>query len=280
MGSDNRIDNELTTYQRAEAEAAADVAAVPVEGTRAGDGVLKFGTLLPVTGSLAFLGPPEIAGVDLAILDINEAGGVLGVPVEISKGDSGDTPEFANQTVDRLLGENVDVVVGAAASGITRGVIDKVIGAGITMFSPAATSDSLTTYADKGLFFRTAPPDILQGAVIAKAVADDGATNVTIIARNDAYGTGLAGVVEGILTDSGITVSLVKIYEPDAGTFDAEVAEMVGESPDAIVVIGFEESSKILRTMVENGVGPQDIAVYGCDGNIGNGLGESYDAGE
>ena len=45
-----------------------------------------------------------------------------------------------------------------------------------------------------------------------------------------------------------------------------------------MVVIGFEESSKILRTMVENGAGPRDVAVYGCDGNIGNGLGESYDS--
>ena len=47
----------------------------------AGDGVLKIGGVLPLTGSLAFLSPPEIAGVDLAIADINAAGGVLGQPV-------------------------------------------------------------------------------------------------------------------------------------------------------------------------------------------------------
>ena len=43
-----------------------------------GDGVLTIGSLLPSTGDLAFLGPPEFAGVDLAVKDINEAGGVLG----------------------------------------------------------------------------------------------------------------------------------------------------------------------------------------------------------
>ena len=280
MGADNRIDDSQTTYLPAKAADDADVAPVAVEGTRAGDGTFKVGTLLPVTGSLAFLGPPEIAGVDLAVLDINEAGGVLGKNVEITKGDSGDTPEFANQTVDRLLGENVDAIIGAAASGVSLGVIDKVAGAGVVQFSPANTSDKLTTYADKGLYFRVAPPDLLQGAAIAKLVSDEGATNVAIIARNDAYGTGLAEVVQNTLETSGITVSVVKIYEPDAGTFDQEVSEMAGASPDAIVVIGFEESSKILRTMVENGIGPRDLNVYGCDGNIGNGLGESYDAGE
>ncbi len=278
MGADNRIDDSQTVYLPAKGADSADVPAVPVEGTRAGDGVLTFGSLLPKTGSLAFLGPPEVAGLNLAIQEINDGGGVLGKPVVLVDGDSGDTPEFANATVDRLLSANVDAIVGAAASGISLSVIDKIAGAGVVQFSPANTSDKLTTYADKGLYFRDAPPDLLQGAAIAKLVADDGATNVAIIARNDAYGTGLADVIKTTLEAAGITVPVVKIYEPEAGTFDAEVNEIVAAKPDAVVVIGFEESSKILRTMVENGAGPKDLAVYGCDGNIGNGLGESYDS--
>ncbi len=51
-----------------------------------GTGALKLGTLLPQTGSLAFLGPPEFAGVDAAVKDINDAGGVLGSPVTVSQG--------------------------------------------------------------------------------------------------------------------------------------------------------------------------------------------------
>src|SRR3954451_15258803 len=90
FGADNRITDSKTTYKTAKAPAAADVAEVPVEGTRAGDGTLKIGTLLPVTGSLASLGPPEIAGVRLAIKDINAAGGALGKPVEVTEGDSSD----------------------------------------------------------------------------------------------------------------------------------------------------------------------------------------------
>jgi ABC-type branched-subunit amino acid transport system substrate-binding protein len=52
-------------------------------GATPGDGVLKIGTILPQTGSLAFLGPPEFAGVDVAIKEINANGGVLGKPVTI-----------------------------------------------------------------------------------------------------------------------------------------------------------------------------------------------------
>jgi branched-chain amino acid transport system substrate-binding protein len=56
-------------------------ASTPASEYAAGDGVLKLGGVLPLTGALAFLSPPEIAGAELAVADINAAGGVLGKPV-------------------------------------------------------------------------------------------------------------------------------------------------------------------------------------------------------
>ncbi len=192
MGDNNRIDISQTEYITAEGPPELDVEQTPVEGNRAGDGVLTFGTLLPQTGSLAFLGPPEFAGFDLAIQEINENGGVLGADVVGIEGDSGDTTtDQANQTVDRLLSENVDVIIGAASSGVTLSVIDKITAAGVTMFSPANTSEALSTYADKGLYFRTAPPDLYQGDVLGQFVVNDGNQTVAILNLNDAYGNGL-----------------------------------------------------------------------------------------
>ncbi len=74
-----------------EANAATDEGPDPVEAGATSDEPLNIGTLLPVTGNLAFLGPPEVAGAKLAVKDINEAGGVLGQDVELVEGDSGDT---------------------------------------------------------------------------------------------------------------------------------------------------------------------------------------------
>ncbi len=181
-------------FKTAKAPAAADVAEVPVEGTRAGDGALKIGTFLPVTGSLAFLGPPEISGVRFAVKDINAAGGPLGKDVTVSEGDSSDaqSPTVGTQTVDRLLGENVDAIVGAASSAVTLNVIDKITSAGVVMFSPANTSKKLSTYPDKGLYFRDAPSDILQGQVLGEVVSEDNVSTVGLLVLNDAYGTGLA----------------------------------------------------------------------------------------
>ncbi len=281
FGAGNRLDDTLTTYQLANAPESAVLPLSKTEVKRKGDGKLTLGGLLPETGSLAFLGAPMIAGVEYAVQVLNDNGGVLGKPVTYIAGDSGDTStDTASVTVDRLLKEGVDAIIGAASSGVSLTVVDKIAAAGVVQFSPANTSPKLTSYADKGLYFRNAPPDDLQGAVIGELIIADGAQSVYIMALDDAYGTGLANVIEEVLTAAGIEVKGKKIYDPKATTFDAEVGEIVAANPDAIVLISFDEGSRILRTMVENGVGPTSKMVYGSDGNIGNALGENFDAGK
>ena len=280
MGDNNRLDPTLTEYITVEGPPEADVPEVPVEGSREGDGVFRIGTLLPQTGSLAFLGPPEFAGAELAVSEINENGGLLGADVELIIGDSGDTTtDTANTTTDRLLAENVDLIVGAASSSVTLTVIDKITAAGVVMFSPANTSPTLSDYPDKGLYFRTAPPDVYQGDVLGQFVVADGNQTVAIIALNDAYGNGLAEQAATTIGESGGEIVVDLRYDPAATSFDSELDEIAAADPDAIIVIGFNESSKILRGMVERGIGPRDKAVYGVDGNIGNALGSDFDAG-
>ena len=153
------------------------------------DGVLAFGGLLPQTGDLAFLGPPEEAGAQLAIEDINAAGGVLGADATFDPGDSGDTnTDIANQTTDRHLANGVDAIIGAASSGVSFTVIDKITGANVIQFSGANTSPDFTTYDDNGLYFRTAPSDVLQGRVLSDLIVADGNATVGIMARQDPYG--------------------------------------------------------------------------------------------
>jgi ABC-type branched-subunit amino acid transport system substrate-binding protein len=279
FGEDNRLGTEEVLVS-AEAPESAVVDLVPVTAEREGDGVLKIGSLLPETGSLAFLGPPEFAGVEYAIEEINAAGGVLGAPVEYVQGDSGDTStDTATVTSTRLLGEGVDAIIGAASSGVTLTVIDAITTAGVTMFSPANTSVALSTYEDRGLYFRNAPPDSLQGPVVANIVLEAGNASAFILNLDDAYGNGIADIVEETLIAGGIDVLGHIAYDPTAASFDAEVAEVVAADPDAVVLISFDEGSRILRTAVEQGIGPTAKNWYGTDGNMGNALGENFDAG-
>lgn len=234
-------------------------------------GALVFGGLMPETGSLSFLAPPEIAGAQLAIEDINAAGGVLGTPVEFLPGDSGDlSTDTANVTVDAHLAAGVDAIIGAASSGVSLTVIDKITGAGVIQFSPANTSQTFTTYDDAGLYFRTAPSDFLQGSVLAEQVLASAAT-AAVIYRSDSYGESLANRFEEVYTSLGGEVVISIVYPAEGvETFDSEVDQLVDADAEAIVVISFEEGSLILETMHARGIGPASgIAVWGVDGNIG-----------
>ena len=160
FGPDNVLLPDVT-YQQGEIVPEGE--ANPIDGKPqdgAGDGVFKVGTFLPITGNLAFLGPPEVAGVKLAIKDIEAAGGIPGFDsIVLEEGDSGDTStETGKQTVKRLLPLGIDVLVGAASSGSSLQVLDEVTSAGVLMISPANTSPELTTALSKKVGQSTVTP--------------------------------------------------------------------------------------------------------------------------
>ena len=250
------------------------------EETTCQNDTLIVGSMLPATGDLAFLGPPEFAGVEKAILEIDAGGGVLGSPVTYIEGDSGDTTtDIASQTVDSQLSQGVQAIIGAASSGVSLTVIDKITSNGVVQFSPANTAPALTTYPDNGLYFRVSPSDVLQGAVIAADAIDNGVETMAVIARQDPYGEGLKDAVVKDFSAAGGTITSDLLYDPAAPSFEAEVAEIVAGAPQAVTVVGFEESVKLLQEMIKQGAGPGDIQVYLVDGNISTTAYEDFPAG-
>jgi ABC-type branched-subunit amino acid transport system substrate-binding protein len=271
-------DDQTTTTTEDDGEGDGDGAQTDCEPGE-GDGVLHIGTVLPETGNLAFLGPPEFAAAELAVQDINEAGGVLGADVELSQGDSGDTStDIASQTVDRHLNAGVDAFIGAASSGVSFTFIDKVTGACKIQFSPANTSPDFTDYDDNGLYFRTAPSDVLQGRVLADLIVEDGHESATVMALQDPYGEGLLQYTVEPLEEQGVTVDEEFVYDPFAENFQAEVQRVVDADSDALVLIGFDESARILTGLFEAGFTPDNKGIYLVDGNVGNALGEQVSA--
>lgn len=229
-------------------------------------GTLKIGTALPITGNLAFLGPPEEAGVALALKEINDAD--AGIQLEVVFGDSGDTDNKAYETeIPRLLNEGVKAILGAASSGVSLQFIDQVTGAGVIQFSPANTSAAFTTYDDDGLYFRTAPSDVLQGEVLGNLIADDGREKIAMIVLNDPYGTGLADFTTQSFEAAGGEVLAAPTYNAGDTNFTSQINEVLAVSPDAIVLITFDEAKTIVPELVAQ-YPAEDL--YFVDGNLAN----------
>lgn len=275
-GASKDTDNEKTTTTAADETTVTATAPDKNGGRTEGDGTLQIGAILPQSGNLDFLGPPMIEGANMAIADINEAGGVLGKDVTFTvkdDGGGGDDDLAATSTDELINNEKVDAILGAAASGTTKAVIDRIVSSGTTQCSPSNTGSDLTTWDDAGLYFRTAPPDNLQAQALAKAVSDDGHTNVAIIAQNTDYGTGFVEFLDPALTDNGAKIVENVTYEADGTSFDSEVETVVGSKPDAVVLVGYpEDGGKVIAEMIKQGAGPSDVPLYVTDGLQSNEL--------
>jgi branched-chain amino acid transport system substrate-binding protein len=149
-------------------------------------------------------------------------------------------------------------------------VLDQIVQNETIMFSPANTSPDFTTYADDNLYFRTAPSDVLQGRVMGDLVLTDGYLDVGIMALQDPYGEGLAENVRLSIEGGGGTIVEEIIYDPNAASYTAEVTQMAAANPEAIVLIGFQETETILPELETQGIGPQEVPVYFVDGNLSN----------
>lgn len=230
----------------------------------------KAAGILPLTGNLAFLGPPEIAGVGLAVSDINAAGGVGDAEACHWILDSGDATDasVANNSAQQAIQGQVSVAVGAASSSVTLNIVDAITDAGIVQISPANTAVALSGYSP--FYFRTAPPDGIQGDALANLILQDGFTNVAFIIFNDAYGTGLRDVVQDVLEANGGTVTYGargegQEFPPGQTSFSAEVNGALASNPDAIIVLAFDETKSIVPELAN--AGWDMTKTYYTDGN-------------
>ncbi|KNY07710.1 ABC transporter substrate-binding protein [Microbacterium sp. GCS4] len=240
------------------------------EGSGGGDKpatdlTLKLGSLLPQTGSLAFLGPPMESGVGLAVQEINEAD--AGITIDLTAEDEGDTDTKAYETsITKLQGAGVSAIVGAAASGVSKLILDGNVSAGILQISASNTSPDFTAWDDDGLYFRTAPSDLLQGEVLGNLIAEDGAKTLGIIYQNDAYGTGLNDAITTTFEGTGGQVVESVSFNVGDAQFDAQVESIKAQNPDAVAIVSFDQFKTIAPLLVNAGISADKF--YMVDGNL------------
>ncbi|WP_404311922.1 ABC transporter substrate-binding protein [Agrococcus terreus] len=238
----------------------------PTEGGEV-DTSLVIGSILPQTGNLAFLGPPEFAGVNLAVADLEAAGYEFDVTHE--ERDSGDTTtDIATQSAGELIQAGADVVIGAASSGVSFTFIDQLVDAQVVQISPANTSPDFSDYEDDGFYWRTAPSDVLQGRVLGNLMVSDGAASVGFITLNDPYGTGLQENAAAAVEAAGGEVVANELYNPGDTNFQTVVQTVVNAQPDAIAIIAFAETAQIVPELVTNSFPASGM--YFVDGNLSN----------
>lgn len=239
------------------------------------------GLLLPKTGELAQLGPPMIKGGQMAVRDINAAGGVNGKKVrEATLDDGGNSRnDLAKSNAGVLINQTkVDVLVGPASADTTKDIVGTVVKSGTVECSPSDTSDDLTSYPDQGLYFRTSPPDRLQGVALAQTITGDKHTKVAVLSLNNDYGKSLLGDLERGLHHAKADVVVSVPINPSGSNFDADVAKALQAKPDALVILGYPDTGgAVLKALAAKGKNGLNLPIYVSDGLRSNALYQQVD---
>jgi branched-chain amino acid transport system substrate-binding protein/neutral amino acid transport system substrate-binding protein len=210
---------------------------------------MTLGTLLPLTGDLAAVGPSMQNGATLAVDQVNECGALT--INQVDEDDATD-PNVTAQAADKLINtDEASAIVGAAASAASFAIVDPAAQNSVVQISPSSTSPDFTDYEDNGYFFRTVPSDNLQAVAISDIAQEEGYETVNVIALNDDYGQGIAETFESVFEgEVGANVA----YNPQGTNFNSEAGQVAEGDPDAILFVGFPETgTSIMQSFAEQG---------------------------
>jgi len=237
---------------------------------------VKLGILLGFTGAIESTVKEMGPAADMAIAEVNAAGGILsGVMVEGIRGDTTCTDSAAaTAAAERLITSDlVSGIVGGDCSGVTTAVLTNVaMPNGMVMISPSATSPALSTVKDNGLFFRTAPSDARQGAVMTDVIMDRGIKKVALTYTNNDYGKGLADAFQKEYEAKGGKVTVSISHEDGKADYSAEVGALAAAGGDVLVVAGYlDQGGKgIIQGSLDTGAFDKFVLP---DGMVGDTLG-------
>ncbi len=177
---------------------------------------VNIGIILGFTGPIESLTVDMGAGAELAINEVNTAGNFKFGEIASTRADSTciDSAAATAATERLITADKVNAIVGGDCSGVTTAMLENVaVANGTVMISPSATSPALSTVADDGLFFRTAPSDARQGEIVTDILMEQGYKNIAISYTNNDYGKGLADSIEANFKAAGGSVTLNASHE-------------------------------------------------------------------
>ena len=235
------------------------------KGTEIGK-TFKLGYDLELSGGVAAYGNAGKNGANLAVDEINKAGGINGKQITvISKDNKSDNAEAATVVSNLINNDKVNAVIGSMTSGAVKSMTPNVTKGAVPLVTPAGTDDTLTVTNGKvnDYIFRSTFQDSYQGKVLANYTTNElKAKKVVLYYDNSSdYAKGIAKSFEKTYT--GKIVDKVSFQSGDKD-FQATLSKIKSEDYDAIVMPGYyNETGLITKQARELGI---EQPIHGGDG--------------
>lgn len=222
---------------------------------------ILIATAGPMTGQYASFGEQMRRGAEMAVADINAAGGVLGQQLQLAVGDDACDPKQAVAVANKFASDGVVFVAGHFCSGSSIPASQVYTEEGLLQISPASTNPKLTDEGGDNVF-RVCGRDDQQGIVAGNFLADNYADKkIAILHDKTAYGKGLADETKKQLNSRGITEAMYEAYTAGEKDYSALVSKMKSEAIDVFYVGGYHtEAGLMVRQAREQGYGVQLVS--------------------
>ena len=227
---------------------------------------IKIGMGAPMTGDNAAFGQDISQGAKIAITD---GGQLKGFSFELVAQDDGGTAEGGAAVANKFVSDPTIVAIeGHIFSGATKAAIPIYEKAGLPMMSPSATNPDLTKSGSK-VFNRLVFTDAFQGKSAAQYIYNTlKFTKLAIMHDGQAYGQGLAQVVNDTFTQLGGTVVAFQAITPGESDYSAVLADIASKKPQAIFYGGYTAEAVVIVNQMKQ-AGLDGVVFFGDDGTFG-----------
>ena len=220
-------------------------------GSSAGADVL-IGVAGPMTGDRAWYGEQMQRGAELAVADINAAGGVLGQQVQLVAADDYCDPEQAIAAARKLVSQGVVFVVGHFCSGASIAASEVYAAAGVLEISPVSSNPMLTELRRANVF-RVAPRDDASGILAGNYIADHWPDKkIAILHDSTAFGKGWADEAKKQLNKRGLTEALYEAFVPSKRDYSTEIAELQAAHIGVLLIGGYHTEVALMARVARD----------------------------
>lgn len=241
------------------------------EGPKPAGEPIKIGLPAPLSGSSGAIGATLVNAAQLAVNEVNAAGGIHGRPVELYTEDDEMTASKAVTVVNKLIYQDkVDALIGCLNSTACLAAQELTDKAG--MIQIALGSNYKITELGQKYVFRMQANDIYQAAAVVKYVVDTlGYKKVACLYASDDFGTGGKNVVETELKNRGLELVAVEAFDPDTSDVTSQLTSIKSANPEAVIMwCMYQPGALICKQMNQLGMG--DIPKFGGGGLVNKAL--------
>jgi branched-chain amino acid transport system substrate-binding protein len=231
-------------------------------GSGTGQSPVELAASLELSGDLAQFGATAQGVIQLAVGEINDAGGIAGRPLHLVVVDNHtDTRATMAATAQILARGDITAMIGPDFSDGLAASVPAIKAAQVVTISPASTAEVLATADDGGMLFRDVPNDYFQGIAMAlylKGLAGSTVDRLAIVYQNDAYGSGLTDSFRADYERRGGTVLGQPLAFTPGLAAQAEVdslwSQIVALNPPLVVLIAFSGAgSRLIEKWDDSG---------------------------